>query len=151
MAVFEPFSAEVPDCQASPEVERDLVGADPFSARVLVAMSPVAITNEAAPTADETIASIIPLHQPKEAKTGAERPLVKALAPHRGIRRLPTQTPPARDRSQRAGPGRDNSSPGPDTGSLGGSWPRIRPPCRRERANPDEWRATQRSARFQAA
>src|SRR5690349_5181190 len=29
--------------------------------------------NEAAPMADETVASIIPLHQPKKAKTGAQR------------------------------------------------------------------------------
>jgi hypothetical protein len=29
--------------------------------------------SEAVPTADETIASVIPLHQPKKAKTGAER------------------------------------------------------------------------------
>jgi hypothetical protein len=36
-------------------------------------MSPHPITNEAVPTADETIASVIPLHQPKKAKTGAER------------------------------------------------------------------------------
>jgi len=36
-------------------------------------MSPRATSNEAAPTADETIASIIPLRQPKKAKTDAAR------------------------------------------------------------------------------
>jgi hypothetical protein len=36
-------------------------------------MSPRATPNEAVPMADETIASIIPLHQPKKAKTGAQR------------------------------------------------------------------------------
>jgi hypothetical protein len=36
-------------------------------------MSPRATPNEAVPMADETLASIIPLHQPKKAKTGAER------------------------------------------------------------------------------
>ena len=36
-------------------------------------MSPRAITNGAVPTAGETVSSIIPLHQPKKAKSGAER------------------------------------------------------------------------------
>jgi hypothetical protein len=36
-------------------------------------MSPRATSNEAVPAADETIASVIPLHQPKKAKTGAQR------------------------------------------------------------------------------
>src|SRR5258708_10271221 len=36
-------------------------------------MSPRATPKEAVPMADETIASIIPLHQPKRAKTGAQR------------------------------------------------------------------------------
>jgi hypothetical protein len=36
-------------------------------------MSPRATSNEAVPAADESIASIIPLHQPKKAKTGADR------------------------------------------------------------------------------
>ena len=36
-------------------------------------MSPRATPNEAVPMADETIASIIPLHQSKKAKTGAQR------------------------------------------------------------------------------
>jgi len=36
-------------------------------------MSPRATSNEAAPTADETIASIVPLRQPKKAKTDAAR------------------------------------------------------------------------------
>jgi hypothetical protein len=36
-------------------------------------MSPPATTDEAIPTADGTVASVIRLHQPKKAKTGAER------------------------------------------------------------------------------
>jgi len=36
-------------------------------------ISQTAIANEAAPMADETLASVIPLHKPKKAKTGAER------------------------------------------------------------------------------
>jgi hypothetical protein len=38
-------------------------------------MSPRATSNEAAPTAHETIAPIIPLRQPKKAKTDAARAL----------------------------------------------------------------------------
>ena len=40
---------------------------------IVTDMSPRATSNEAVPAADETIASVIPLHQPKKAKSGAQR------------------------------------------------------------------------------